>query len=218
MTTLAAESTTATTAPSVPRRRTLVGLSVAFLLVLVVFVATGSDNESDSSLSTIRDSYDFSETALRVTSYAGMVLCALLVFLGAAVRAALRSRRNPWTADVAMLGFAVVGLTISGWVVTALAMWHAVDQGETASIRTLNFIDTANFLPLMMGMICAYVGTGVAGLASGTLPRWLAIASIVLGCLAPLGPLGFAPAMLLPIWAVAVSAWVQLGEEVPAAS
>jgi hypothetical protein len=147
-----------------------------------------------------------------------MVLCALLVFLGVAIRAALRSRRPAWTADVAMLGFTVIGLTIAGWAVSGLAMWHAVDQGEDVSIRTLNFMDTANFLPLMMGMICAYVGTGAAGLASGTLPRWLAFASIGLGCLAPLGPLGFVPAMLLPIWAVAVSAWVRLGEETPAAS
>ena len=211
MTTLAAESTASTTAPSVPRRRTLVGLSVAILVVLVVAVSSGSDNESDSSLSAIKDSYDFGQTALQVVNYAGMVLCALLVFLGVAIRAALRSRSQPWTADVAMLGFTVVGLTIAGWVVSGLAMWHAVDQGEDASIRTLNFIDTANFLPLMMGMICAYIGTGAAGLASGTLPRWLAIASIVLGCLAPLGPLGFASAMLLPIWVVVVSALVRPG-------
>ena len=217
MTTLT-DSTTATTASSVPRRRTLVGISVLVLLALVVFLSGGSDNESDSSLTAIKDSYDYGRTALQVSNYAGMVLCALLVFLGVALRAALRSRRPAWTADVAMLGFTVIGLTIAGWAVSGLAMWHAVDQGEDGSIRTLNFMDTANFLPLMMGMICAYVGTGAAGLASGTLPRWLAFASIGLGCLAPLGPLGFVSAMLLPIWGVAVSAWVRVGEEIPAAS
>ncbi|HRD62768.1 MAG TPA: hypothetical protein PL137_17830, partial [Nocardioides sp.] len=127
-----------------------------------------------------------------------------------ALRAALRARRQPWTADVAMLGLTVVGLTLAGWAVTGLAMWHAVDQGEDASIRALNFLDTANFLPLMMGMICAYLGTGLAGLRSGSLPRWLAVTSIVLGCLAPLGPLGFAPSLLLPIWLVVVAAMVRL--------
>jgi len=218
MTTSTALPTTSTTASTVPRRRTLVALSVTILVVLAAVLATGSDNESDSSLATIKDSYDYGQTALQVTSYAGMVLCALLVFLGAAVRAALRARRQPWTADVAMLGYTVVGLTVASWAVSGLAMWHAVDQGEDASVRALNFIDGANFLPLMMGMVCAYVGTGAAGLASGTLPTWLAVVSIVLGCLAPLGPLGFASAMLLPIWFVAVSAWVRLGEETPAAS
>ena len=217
MTTLAAESNTSRTSRSVPRRRTLVGLSIAILIALVVAVSSGSDNESDASLSSIKDSYDFGQTALQVTNYAGMVLCALMVFLGVALRAALRARRQPWTADVAMLGFTVVGLTVASWLVSGLAMWHAVDQGEDASIRALNFIDTANFLPLMMGMICAYVGAGAAGLVSGALPRWLAVVSIVLGCLAPLGPLGFASAMLLPIWMVLVSALVRLGEGDPLA-
>jgi hypothetical protein len=111
-----------------------------------------------------------------------------------------------------MLGFVVIALTIASWVVSGLALWHAVDQGEDASVRTLNFVDTSNFLPLMLGMICAYVGAGAAGLVSGTLPRWLAVASIVVGLLAPLGPLGFVPAMLLPIWLVVVSALVRVGE------
>jgi hypothetical protein len=187
-----------------------VALAVTILVVFVAVLATSADNESDSSLTKIKGAYDYSETALQVTSFAGMAMCALIVFLGVAVRAALRSRRPAWTADVASLGFVVVGVTIAGWAVSGLAVWHAVDQGEDASIRTLNFIDTANFLPLMMGMICAYVGTGLAGYASGTLPKWLAVASVVVGCLAPLGPLGFVPAMLLPLWMVVVAATVRL--------
>lgn len=210
MTTLTSAPVTDTTVPAVPHRRTLVALAVAFLAGFVALMASGIDNESDSSLAAITDSYDFSETVLQVTSYAGMAMCAVLVFLGAGLRAALRSRGPGWTADVAMLGFVVIGLTIAGWVVSGLAMWHAVDQAEDASVRTLNFIDTANFLPLMMGMICAYVGTGLAGLASRTLPTWLAVASVAVGCLAPLGPLGFVPAMLLPLWLVAVAACVSL--------
>ena len=213
MTTLTATPLTDSAGSSVPRRRTLVALAVAILVVFVAVLATGGDNESDSSVATITSTYDYSATVLQVTNYAGMAMCALLVFLGAAVRAALRSRRPSWVADVAMLGFAVIGLTIAGWAVTGLAMWHAVDQGEDASIRALNFLDTANFLPLMMGMVCAYVGTGLAGIASGTLPRWLAVASVVVGCLAPLGPLGFVPAVLLPLWLVAVAATVRLGSD-----
>jgi hypothetical protein len=210
MTTLTSAPTTDTTGSPVPRRLTLVALAVAILVVFVAVLASGGDNESDSSLATIKNSYDYSSTVLQVTMYAGMAMCALLVFLGVALRSALRSRRPSWVADVAMLGFVVIGLTIAGWVVSGLAMWHAVDQGEDASIRTLNFTDTANFPPLMMGMICAYVGTGLAGLASGTLPKWLAVVSVVVGCLAPLGPLGFVPAMLLPIWLIAVAAMVKL--------
>ena len=210
MTTTTLAHSSVTTATSVPRRRTLVLLALTFVTVLVAAVATGAETEPDSSLATIRSAYDQSHTLFMATSYAGMAACAVLVFLGAAVRSALRGRRPTWTADVATLGFVVIALTIASWAVSGLALWHAVDQGEDASVRTLNFADTSNFLPLMMGMICAYVGAGVTGLMSGSLPRWLAIASIVLGCLAPLGPFGFVPAMLLPLWLIVVAVTVRL--------
>ena len=67
----------------------------------------------------ITDSYGYSESTLQVTSFGAMAMCALLVFLGVAIRVALRSRRPAWTADVAMLGFVVIGLTISGWAVSS---------------------------------------------------------------------------------------------------
>lgn len=215
MTTYTLDNTPDTTAAAVPKRRTLVLLAVAFVAVFVAALATSAENEPDSSLATIESAYDQSRMLMMLASYAGMAACGVLVFFGVAVRSALRGRRSTWTADVAMLGFVVVALTIASWIVSGLAMWHAVDQGEDASVRTLNFVDTSNFLPLMTGMICVYIGTGAAGLVSGTLPRWLAVASIVLGILAPLGPVAFAPAILLPIWLVLVSALVRVGEPQP---
>jgi hypothetical protein len=215
MTTTTLDQTPATTAASVPGRRTLVLLAIVFVVAFVALLLSSQDNESDSSLASIKASYDQSHTVFAWTSYAAMAACAVLVFLGGAIRSALRSRRQPWTADVAMLGFVVIALTIASWVVSGLGMWHAVDQGDDASIRALNYIDTSNFLPLMLGMACAMVGVGTAALMGGALPRWLAVASIVLGCLAPLGPLGFVPAMLLPIWLVVVSALVRVGEPEP---
>jgi len=212
MTTLTADPTTDPTT-SAPRRRTLVVLAVVALAVFVAVMANGADNESDSSIATISGTYDYSETVAQLMSYAAMALCGLLVFFGVGLRAALRSRRPTWVADVPMLGFVVLGLTFAGWAVSGLAMWHAVDQGEDAAVRALNFADTANFLPLMMAMVCIYAGSGIAGLASGTLPKWLAVASVGLGCLAPLGPLAFAPAMLLPIWLVVAAATVRVGSD-----
>jgi hypothetical protein len=204
------EAPTATTAPAVPRRRTLVALAVVFVVALVAILMTGADNEPDSSLSTIRASYDHSIGLTMLTSYAAMAACAVLVFLGVGLRTALRSRGAVWTADVASLGVAVIALTLASWAVTGLALWHAVDQGEDPSVRTLNFIDTAGFLPLMLGLACAMIGAGAAGLTTRTLPRWLAVASVGLGCLAPLGPVGFVPAILLPVWLVAVAVAVRL--------
>lgn len=209
MTTLAPAP--ADTLPAAPRRRTLVALAVAFLAGLVVLLATGgSDLEPDASLGDIQAAYDQSHAVVAWGGYATMALCALLVFVGVAHRTATQVRGRAWTADVAMLGFVVLALTVASWSVSGLAVWHAVDQGEDASVRTLNFVDTANFLPLMTGMVCVYVGTGLTGLANRSLPVPLAVLSLLLGVAAPLGPLGFASVGLLPLWLVVVSARVRL--------
>ena len=210
MTSTTLRQTPVTTDPSVPRRRTLVLLAVLFVAVFVAGMATGPATEPDSSLATIESAYDGSHLMLMISSYSGTAACAVLIFLGVALRSALRGRGPTWTADVAMLGFVVIALTIASWIVSGAALWHAVDQGEDASVLTLNLIDTSNFLPLMTGMICVYVGAGAAGLVSGNLPRWLAIASIVVGCLAPLDMLGFVPAVLLPVWLIVVAVAVRL--------
>jgi hypothetical protein len=185
----------------------LAGVFVAVLIALLV--VTGQDNEPDASLASIRSSYDQSHAVIAWTSYAAMAACSVLVFLGAGLRAALRGARAPWTADVALLGFVAIAFTLAGWTVSDLAMWQAVDGGEDSAIRALNYLDTSSFLPLMVGMACAMIGTGLAGLTSGTLPRWLATASVVLGCLAPLGPLGFVPTTLLPVWILVVAVFVR---------
>jgi hypothetical protein len=48
------------------------------------------------------------------------------------------------------------------------------------------------------------LGTGVAALRSGALPRWLAWASVGLGILAVAGPLGAVAFLITPLWTLAV--------------
>lgn len=209
MTTIA-ETTLALTSNQAPRRRTLVVLALLVLVSFVAMLALGSDNEPNASVHDLVGSYDYSETLLRVQSYFAMVFCAVLLFLGVATRAALRGRTRPWVADVCLIGFGVIALTIASWAVTGLAMWHAVDIGDATMVRTANLYDTSSFLPLMCGMICLYVSAGLAGLGAETLPTWLAVASLVLGVIAPLGPLGFVSFMVLPLWLVGVALTVRL--------
>jgi len=193
-----------------PTRRALVGLAVVILVFFVGMLATGHDISYDTKTADIKDAYDTSETAARIGSYAGMVLVALMLFFGSALRNALRASGKTWFADPVFLGFGALAATFASWDVTDAAMWKAVDSGNEGVIRTIATISDAGFLPLMASMIALYVGAGLAGLATGALPRWLAIASIVIGVLAPLGPLGFIGFTLLPLWIIAVASWVRL--------
>ncbi|VXC13497.1 hypothetical protein [Aeromicrobium sp. 9AM] len=193
-----------------PARRMLVGLAVAILVLCVGMIATSHDISTDTKTADIKDFYDVSEGVSQVTAYAGMVLVGLVLFYASALRNALRTTGRTWFADAVFLGFGALAATFASWTVTDAAMWRAVDAGNDSAIRTLAIITDAGFLPLMASMIAIYVGTGLAGLATHALPKWLAIASIVVGVVAPLGPLGFIGFVVLPFWVVAVAAWVRL--------
>jgi len=193
-----------------PSRRTLVVLAAVILVSFVGLLATGHDVAYDTKTADIQDAYDTSQRASQISAYVGMVFVALLLFFGGALRNALRASGRAWLADPAFLGFAALGATVASWCVTDVALWKAVDYGDESTVRALATLSDAGFLPLMASMVTLYVGAGLAGLTTGALPKWLAVASIVIGVLAPLGPLGFIGFMLLPLWIVAVAAWVRL--------
>jgi hypothetical protein len=211
MTTTTDPATRSLASPDVapPGRRVLLALAVVFAVAFAALLLTGSDNEPDADPADLIAAQDSGHALVAWTSYAAMAACAVLVFFGAALRAALSARGRRWTADAAFIGFVAMALTLAAWTVTGLAIWHAQDLGDPAAVRAVNLLDTSGFLPVMLALICALVGTGLTGLRSGVLPTWLCVASIILGCLAPLGPAGFVPFVLFPVWMVVVAALVR---------
>lgn len=194
-----------------PRRRTLVSVAVAFLLLYAVMMVSGGDFEHDAAVADVDDHFgDISQSTSQATSYAGMVLVGLVLFLGGAFRNAVRRAGATWLGDVVLLGFGALAATFATWVVLDAALWRAVDHGDDSATRALLVLGDVGFLPLMASMIAIYVGTGLAGLTTGSIPKWLAGASILVGVIAPIGPLGFVGALLLPIWAVVVAVTVRM--------
>jgi hypothetical protein len=109
---------------------------------------------------------------------------------------------------VAFIGFVTMAWTLGSFAVTALGLYHGVQTGNTDVVAALNVADTTNFPFAMIGLTCSMIGVGVTTLGTRALPRWLAWASIVLGAMAPLGPGGFLPFMVFPIWLIVVAAMV----------
>ena len=211
---------TITSTPSAPTtvdgprasRRILVALAVIYLGLFVVLMATGADREPDADPSRLIADYDTSRTMIQIVTYSTVVAGTILVFLGAALRSVLTLHSRRWTADVAFLGFVLMGLTVVTWAISSLALFHAVDIGDTGVVRAINIIDTTNFPLAMLSMSCAMIGVGVTALPDRTLPTWLCWASIVLGAMAPLGPLAFAPFFLFAIWTVVIASTARLSE------
>lgn len=211
-------TTHAQTAPSrashdpLPGRRLLVGLALVYLAFFAALMATGADRSADDDPAKLIADYDIGDVAIQLVVYGAVTAGAVLVFFGSALRARLVTRTRRWTADVAMLGFVVMGLTIVGFAMTALALHHAVEIGNTTVVQAINVLDTTNFPIAMLALTCAMVGTGITALREQMLPGWLCWASIALGVMAPLGELAFAPFVLFPVWTVVVACSIRLSE------
>jgi len=214
-TTHAQTAPTRTAHDPLPGRRLLVGLALVYLAFFAALMATGADRSANDDPAKLIADYDIGDDAIQLVVYGAVAAGAVLVFFGSALRARLVARTRRWTADVAMLGFVVMGLTIVGFAMTALALHHAVEIGNTTVVQAINVLDTTNFPIAMLALTCAMVGTGITALREQLLPRWLCWVSIALGVMAPLGELAFAPFVLFPVWTVVVAGTIHLSERHP---
>ncbi len=192
-----------------PSRRLLVALSGGYLAFFGVLSGLSGDRSPEDDPGKLIAGYDVGDTAIQLMTYGAMVAAALLVFYGAGLRSVLRSRGAHWTSDAAFIGFVVMGLTLASFAVMSLALHAAIASGDAQVVRAINILDTTNFPPAMIGLMCSMIGVGVCGLKQAALPKWLAWGSIVIGVVTPLGPGGFVPFTLFPIWLVVVAATVR---------
>ena len=127
-----------------------------------------------------------------------------LFFLGSLRRALDLSGESRVLSSVVTAGGAVYA---AGLLVDALLANALLDAGHyhsVAAASAINVIAANDWAPVVAGLSAVALGTGVAALRGGGLPRWLAWASIVLGVLAVAGPLGEAALWISPLWSVAV--------------
>ena len=205
---------TPATEGAAPDRRTTIALAVLFTLLMIGLIFTGQEEiASDSSGEKVIKDFNTGSTTVAIGGFGLVITAAVIVFWGLAIRARLTWARRSWTADAVIAGAVAVGLTLAGWVVTLFALKDAVDSEVPEVAQAVNIMSNANFPPVMLGLACMMIGVGLTAWREGSLPRWLAIVSIVLGALAPLGPAGFAPFALFPIWAIVISVLIRTPED-----
>ncbi|MEO8696708.1 MAG: hypothetical protein ABI658_24575 [Acidimicrobiales bacterium] len=203
-------STTQTSRPADPatRRSWLAPiLAIAFALLFLVAFAGSDDADPETAGAELIAKHAKSDGATFVAGTALIIAAIALIFFGGWLRQMLRSKtaRPDWLPDVAFAGAIVHAVTLTIFVSAAKSVQDGISTGDAVIAQTLNIHDGNNFVTAMLGLACVLIATGVSAYHSGALPRWLAIASIVLGAMAPLGPGGFAPFLLFPIWVIVVA-------------
>jgi len=97
---------------------------------------------------------------------------------------------------------AAAGLAVTGSLGAAVATAaHHNDQSATYALAQLQSYD---WVPWMAGFAVMLLGCGVGGLRTRALPKWVAVAAVVLG-VAFLTPVGFFGLFLLPAWMLLMS-------------
>jgi hypothetical protein len=100
-------------------------------------------------------------------------------------------------------GAVYIGGFLFGAVIQ-LTLVDAAHYHQLGIVQTLNFLSQDDWVPVVVGLSIVALGTGIAGLRSRALPRWLSWASVALGLLAVAGPLGGVAFLITPAWTLAV--------------
>lgn len=182
-----------------PAAGTLAGILFAVSGYLVKTPESSSDNAI-----TVMAGH---ETQNFVALIAGALFAVTMAFFAVGIRQALRSG-EPGESTYSSAAFAgglmvAMAAAVNAWIL--LALIDTVDDKAAASARVLGYLGIDSWLPFMASAAVLLLSTGIGGLRTAVLPKWLAIVTIVLGVCALLGPTGFAVWFAMPVWCIAVS-------------
>jgi hypothetical protein len=172
---------------------------LAGLLFAVTMLSTYSDQYGDPQAAAVINN----NVGQNTVAYIAMGLCCVsLLFFAGTVRVALGSgRRGSSTYAAVAFGAAVVIATSKA--IDALLLKAGLDAAgreDLAALHTLAYLGSASWLPWVAASAAFYLAVGLGGLATATLPRWLAIVTLVLGVSCLLGPAGIAVYLATPLW------------------
>jgi len=193
------------------------GVLAGLLFAAMTLLTWGAPSVGDGSAEYVRWVTDHQGLA----SAAGFLdgyFCVVMLMFAAGLRQALRSGepRESTYSSVAYAGAITVALAVAMQAWLALASIEAAGDGRAAVVTTLGYVDDFGWIPWVAGSAVLFLGTGLGGLRTATLPKALAVATIVLGVLCLLGPTGVAVFLLTPFWLVVTG--VVLYRRVSAAS
>lgn len=180
-------------------------LAISGILAAVLFVVSGFHSDPPGVSANAHDRVQWyldHKTQMYISGFAGAYFAVVMAFFTTGVRRVLRSGEpGESTYSTAALagGILVSGAAIVGSLLT-LAATEAADKGQDAVVTTFAFINDFGWLPLIAGLAVFYLATGLGGLRTATLPKWLSIVTIVLGACCVLGPAGVAAWFATPLW------------------
>jgi hypothetical protein len=177
------------------------GVIAGILFAVGGFLPSLSEKAGDPDAMAI-----MSDNATRNTigAVAWALFCVAMLFFATGLRGSLRSGEG---AESTYSGVAYAGAVLVGGA-QALVAWlmfagiDAAERSDRAAFDAIAYLGVNNWLVWIAPTAAMLLATGLGGLHNAVLPKWLGIATLVLGVMCFLGPAGIVVYLLTPVWLV----------------
>lgn len=179
---------------------------VAVGLTITAFAVGGETPDIDAPLNEITSFYGENDSS-QMASGALLAYGALfLLIFSSTVAAVLRRAQgeNGGPAALAFAGGIILSLGFLLFAGISFTLGDASDKLDPAALQALNALNADLFFPLAVGNAAFLLGSGVAVLRTGGLPKWLGWLAVVVGVVAAT-PIGFFAIPALGVWILIAS-------------
>ena len=185
------------------------GVPAGILFAIGGFVPkVPQDYQDPNAVAIIHD-----HAARNIAGAMGMGLfCVVMLFFAAGIRRALRSGEGSEStySSVAYAGAVLVAASqgLGAWLL--FAGIDAADHHDKAAVNTLSYLSIDAWVPWVVASAALMLATGLGGLRTVVLPKWLAVVTVILGVGCLLGPVGAGVFLVTPLWLIATG--IALGQ------
>ncbi len=184
----------------------LTGVLFGVIVLGAVFTNSSETPKPSASAAKVFAYYTEHRSEVETSGILFAIAFLVLVLFAGALRSYLR--RTPAAEGLSVLVLAgAVMMAVGAIAATGLeyALAHNLHDLSPEAAKTVNFISTELFLPVLAGAFVFAVCSGLAILRGAALPKWLGWVAIVLGIAAIIPPASFPALLGFLIWSIVVS-------------
>lgn len=177
-----------------------------FVVVIISFIIMGEPKDAEEPVEEIVSFYADNEDEVKISAVLGVVGAVLLISFGAYLRNFLRRATgdDAITPTLAFVGTVVVGIAIAIDGTISFALAESADNIEPSAVQALQALWDHDFLPFILGVVTFLLGTGLAILQSGALPKWLG-GVMLLALIIGLTPIGWVAGIIAGLSVLVIS-------------
>lgn len=184
----------------------LTGVLFGVIVVVAVFTNSSETPKASASASKVVAYYTEHRSEVETSGILFALAFLVLVLFAGALRSYLRRTAAAEGLGALVLAGAVLmaaGALAGTGVEYGLA--HNVHDLSNETAKTLNFVSSELFLPVLAGGFLFGVCSGLAILRGAALPRWLGWVAIVIGIAVLIPPASFPALLAFVIWSIVVA-------------